>query len=102
MQSKKAPHPLVVYGHEYCTQATSLRTVLNNYGIEFQWKDVHASEIFADELRSLARGYLSVPTVIYPDTSVDIEPFPRQVLKKLNIEPEKSFWGKLWYSSSGK
>ncbi|HUN24283.1 MAG TPA: glutaredoxin domain-containing protein [Anaerolineales bacterium] len=96
MSSDKSPHPLVVYGHENCTQATSLRTVLNNYGVEFQWKDVHASEMFADELRLLARGYLSVPTVIYPDASVDVEPFPRQVLRKLKIEVEKSFWANLW------
>jgi hypothetical protein len=36
-------------------------------------------------LKALARGYLSVPTLVFPDGSVMIEPSSRSVLLKLGL-----------------
>ncbi len=78
---------LVVYGHDYCTQAVHLARALADYEIRHEWRDImNGPEEWKDELRKLARGYLSVPTVIFSDGTVMVEPWPRQVLEKVGIE----------------
>ncbi len=74
----------IVYGHEYCAEAIYLQSYLNRNGIDYEWRDIAEGDPrFKDELRLLARGYLSVPTVIFPDGEVMVEPDPKQVLARL-------------------
>ena len=66
---------LIVYGHHSCGLARRLAEVLAEQRIDHEWRDVQTGEPrFRDELRQLARGYLSVPTVIFPDGTVMVEP----------------------------
>jgi len=75
---------LIVYGHQYCPEVYFLRSALHQHGVEYEWRDVAGSDPgVREELRAMARGYLSVPTVILPDGEVLVEPNPRQVLDKL-------------------
>ncbi len=77
---------LVVYGHQNCYLSRSLKRELEEKRIEFEWRDVNEGEPrFKDELRALARGNLSVPTVIFADGTVMVEPRPAQVLDKLEL-----------------
>ncbi len=76
--------PLVIYGHQNCPLSRWLVRELEENHVEFEWRDVNEGEPrFKDELRALARGYLSVPTVIFADGSVMVEPRPAQVLDKV-------------------
>jgi len=64
---------------------------LAEHHIEHEWRDVRDGEPrFRDELRQLARGYLSVPTVIFPDGTVMVEPRPEDVLGKLKSSSQFS------------
>ena len=68
-----------------------LAEVLAEHHIEHEWRDVRDGEPrFRDELRQLARGYLSVPTVIFPDGTVMVEPRPEDVLGKLKSSSQFS------------
>jgi hypothetical protein len=59
---------------------------LKKYEIEHEWRDVREGKPeWQDELRALARGYLSVPTVVFPDGTVMVEPPPKEVLRKLGV-----------------
>ena len=85
---------LVVYGRESCSQSRMLRNLLDKEAVIYEWRDiVQGEEKYQDELRELAGGYLSVPTVVFPDGSVLVEPWPREVFKKLRTPP--GFWEKL-------
>jgi len=76
---------LIVYGHHFCGLARMLADALAEHHVEHEWRDVMDGEPgFRDELRRLARGYLSVPTVVFPDGAVMVEPLPKDVLRKLN------------------
>ena len=75
---------LIVYGHDSCGQARTLVRALHQKEIEYEWRDIHNGDlIWKDELRILASGYLSVPTVIFPDGKVLVEPWPEEVLEYL-------------------
>jgi len=85
MDDPRAGERLIVYGHVYCPQASLLADTLHEYRIPHEWRDViDGDPRYKDELRALARGHLSVPTVIFPDGSVMVEPWPGEVLKRLN------------------
>jgi mycoredoxin len=75
---------LVVYGHEFCADARRMKDLLEGRGINFEWRDiVDGDPAYREELMPLARGYLSVPTLVFPDGEVMVEPNPRRVLEKL-------------------
>jgi mycoredoxin len=75
---------LIVYGHAYCADAIYLQGYLNRNAIAYEWRDIAEGDPrFQDELRLLAKGNLSVPTVIFPDGEVMVEPNPKEVLARV-------------------
>ncbi len=76
---------LIVYGHSYCADAVRMRRFLDERGVDYEWRDIADGDPrFRDELKPLARGYLSVPTLVFPDGKVMVEPNPREVEPLLN------------------
>ena len=76
---------LVIYGHEFCPSARRLRTTLDEKKLPYEWRDVRQGEAhFQKELKELAGGYLSVPTVIFPDGTLMVEPLLSEVLEKID------------------
>lgn len=81
-------HGVIVYGNGHCWMARSLRRALDENGIRYEWRDVEDGEPrYKDDLRKLARGYLSVPTVVFPDGTVMVEPSASMVLNRLDPQP---------------
>jgi mycoredoxin len=75
---------LIVYGHGYCADVYRMRGFLDRNGIAYEWRDISEGDPrWRDELRRLAKGYLSVPTIVLPDGQVLVEPDPREVLARL-------------------
>jgi hypothetical protein len=95
MENKKEEgNALIIYGHRSCSQANLLRAALDQQQIYYEWRDIREGDpVFQDELKKLARGNLSVPTVVLPSGMVLIEPLPRQVLKLL--KPARGLFSKL-------
>ena len=85
---------LIIYGHRYCSQANLLRSILDQRNIQYEWRDIREGDpVYQDELKAIANGNLSVPTVILPSGAILIEPLPRHVLKLL--KPSGGFLAKL-------
>ncbi len=79
--------PLIVYGHDYCPQAQLVAKILATHKIAHEWRDIRLDEpLYQTELKRLTGGNLSVPTVVFPDGTVMIEPWPNQILKKLGLK----------------
>lgn len=81
------PQNLIVYGHNYCLQAQLLANELTKQQVEYEWRDVMQGPArYARELKALANGNLSVPTVVFPNGDILVEPWPGQVLQKLGLK----------------
>lgn len=90
----KTPQKLIIYGHDFCGQARTLVRTLNQKEIEYEWRDIHHGDpAWKDELLTLAKGYLSVPTVIFPDGKVMVEPWPEDVLD--HLKPQVGLFEKI-------
>ena len=73
---------MIIYGHRYCSQANLLRSMMDQQKIPYEWRDIREGDpVYQDELKELANGNLSVPTVILPSGAILIEPLPKHVLK---------------------
>jgi mycoredoxin len=80
---------LIVYGHHHCADALRMEAFLDQNGIAYEWRDVADGDPkFRDELRLLANGYLSVPTLVLPSGAVLVEPNPNEVLGRLRPADE--------------
>jgi glutaredoxin len=89
-----AENTLIIYGHHYCSQATLLRSTMDQHNIPYEWRDIRDGDpVFKEELKAIANGNLSVPTVILPSGVILIEPLPRYVLKL--VKPAGGFLAKL-------
>lgn len=87
-RSKERP-ALIIYGHDYCSQAHMLYHTLEEHGVDYELRDILKGDpSWKGELRALARGHLSVPTVVFSDGSVMVEPWPRSVIEKLGLAAE--------------
>lgn len=83
---------VIIYTHDYCAHAHLLARALDGIDVEIEWRDImHGDPTWQDELRNMARGYLSVPTVVFEDGTVMVEPWPAQVLGKLGVERQGFF-----------
>lgn len=82
------PRCLIVYGHANCGSANSLRRELEVRHIPFEWRDIRTGpDEYRESLRQLTHGFLSVPTVVFPDGEVMIEPSQPQVLRRMGYSP---------------
>ena len=76
--------PLIVYGHDFCSQARTVRRNLEKAGVPFEWRDVRSGDPqYQEELRALTGGFLSVPTIQFPDGEVLVEPRAFEVMEKV-------------------
>jgi len=94
---------LIVYGHNHCPQAQLLVLALTKHQVEYEWRDIMEGDPqYQAELKKLANGCLSVPTIILPNGTVMVEPWPGSVLKKLGVKKES--WPerllKRWFGAS--
>ena len=79
-----------------------LARALKKNAVDHEWRDVMTGPAsWQAELKTLANGNLSVPTVVFPDGKVLVEPWPDQVLKTSGTR-RNSFLGQLrrWFGSS--
>ncbi len=85
----KTPPKLIIYGHDYCGQARALVRTLTQKDIAYEWRDIHKGDpAWKEELLVLAKGYLSVPTVVFPDGKVLVDPWPDEVIERLTGEKQ--------------
>ncbi len=83
-QELKVDDKLIIYTHDYCPQSHMLADALEEVSVEIEWRDVRMGDPkWQEELKSIARGYLSVPTVVFGDGTVLVEPWPQEVMNKL-------------------
>lgn len=73
-----------VYGTTWCGDTRRARQVFAEMAIEYEWIDIDQDQAAAELVKSLNNGYRSVPTIIFPDESVLVEPSGYQLRQKLD------------------
>ncbi|MEA2682163.1 MAG: mycoredoxin [Chloroflexota bacterium] len=74
---------ILVYSTPWCADCHLAKRVLAEAGIEYDEIDIDSVPGAAEEVLKLNHGMRSVPTIIFPDGSVLVEPSRRELLARL-------------------
>ncbi len=82
---------LLMYGTTWCGQCHMARRYFDKHDVQYDFIDIDRDEEGLRFVTATNNGMRSVPTIVFPDGSILVEPNRRQLETKLGIEVE-SFW----------
>jgi len=76
---------LVVYGTLWCGDCHRARQFLDEQSIVYRWVDIDQDGEAAALVRQLNHGNRSVPTLVFPDGSILVEPSTLQLGRRFGV-----------------
>ena len=71
-----------MYVTTWCGDCRMAKRWFDNRGIAYESINIEEDDNAADYVRHVNRGYKSVPTIVFPDGSILVEPSPRDLASK--------------------
>jgi mycoredoxin len=75
-----------MYATTWCGDCRMARRWFDSHGVPYEYINIEEDDRAAEYVRRVNGGMQSVPTIIFPDGSVLVEPSPRQLAAKLQDE----------------
>jgi len=76
---------IIMYGTTWCGDTIRAKNLFEEYQIEFKWINIDKDKDGEKRVKEINKGYKSVPTIIFPDGSILVEP-DKETLKKKFLE----------------
>ena len=77
------PSQIVLYGTAWCTGTWFARRLLDEHHIPYRWVDIDQDPEAAAYVQEVNNGYRSVPTIVFADGSIMVEPSGKALGRKL-------------------
>ena len=74
---------IIVYGTSWCPQTVRAKKVLVKCGAKFTWCDIEEDAAGCTYVERINHGNRSVPTIVFPDDSILVEPSNAELEKKV-------------------
>jgi glutaredoxin-like protein len=74
---------ITVYGTTWCPDCGRAKRILDEHRTPFRWVDIDRDSEGENFVIQTNRGYRSVPTIVFQDGSVLVEPSNTELSKKL-------------------
>ena len=75
-----------VYGTEWCGDCKRAKKVLDERDITYNWTDIDKDPKLMEYVKQLNNGKSIVPTIVFPDGSILVEPNNVQLIEKLELQ----------------
>jgi len=72
-----------VYGTSWCPDCFRAKQVFDRLKIPYTWINIETDSQALDFVRKVNKGMQSVPTIVFPDGSILVEPANKELEKKL-------------------
>jgi mycoredoxin len=73
---------IIVYGTSWCPQTAQAKKVLADCGVQFIWCDIEKDPVGCAYVEKVNQGNRTVPTIVFPDGVVLIEPSSIELERK--------------------
>ena len=73
-----------VYGSQWCGDTLRALRILDKRNIAYEWIDIDRDKAGEEIVKNLNKAYRSVPTIVFPDKSILVEPSNQQLNEKLD------------------
>ena len=74
-----------VYGTTWCPDCVRAKQVLVRHSVSYEWIDISGDAEARAYVEKVNRGNRSVPTIVFPDGSILVEPSNSELEKKLAV-----------------
>jgi mycoredoxin len=78
---------IIFYGAAWCGDCIRARAYLEKNNVPFTYIDIDLDPSAADKVVEINKGIRSIPTIVFPDGAVLVEPTNVQLESKLNALP---------------
>ncbi len=76
---------ILMYGTVWCGDTIRAKRLFEKYKVDFDWINIDKDPEGVQRVKEINNGYKSVPTIIFPDGSILVEP-DDEILKNKFIE----------------
>jgi mycoredoxin len=73
-----------MYATSWCGDCRMAKRWFDSHGISYEYINIEEDDAAADYVVQVNRGRRSVPTIVFPDGSVLVEPSPRELAAKFS------------------
>ncbi|MCA9749122.1 MAG: glutathione S-transferase N-terminal domain-containing protein, partial [Romboutsia sp.] len=74
------------YGAFWCSDCQRAKFILDHNKIEYEYINIDEDEEASEYVKKVNNGNRSIPTLIFEDESILVEPTTEELIKKLGIE----------------
>jgi mycoredoxin len=75
-----------MYGTSWCPDCARAKQFLTQKGVSFEWIDIEKDKPGLAYVEKVNKGNRSVPTIVFPDGSILVEPSNAELEKKLTTK----------------
>jgi glutaredoxin-like protein len=80
---------IIIYGADWCGDCLRAKRFLNQFNIQYQWINIDRDQIGERYVLKVNKGMRSIPTIVFEDGSVLVEPSNLKLAQKLGITIEQ-------------
>ena len=73
-----------VYGTRWCGDTRRALRIFDERKVSYQWIDIDQDKLGEKSVKDINNGNRSVPTIVFPDESVLVEPRNETLIKKFD------------------
>lgn len=74
---------IIFYGADWCADCRRSKYFLDQKGVEYQYINIDRDPNAAAEVEKINRGMQSIPTIIFPDGEILVEPSNEELERAL-------------------
>lgn len=78
---------IIIFGTRWCGDTRRTLRFFDQNNIPYQWVDIDQDKEASAYVEKVNNGYRSVPTILFPDGSLLVEPSTTQLAEKFGITP---------------
>ena len=74
---------ITVYGADWCSDCKRSKRLLDSKNIKYTWIDIDNNESAIQTVKSLNQGKRIIPTIVFPNGDILVEPTDSELSSKL-------------------
>lgn len=86
MENESPRGEIVFYGTKWCFDCTRAKRLFKRFDIEYRWVDIDKDPAGRNYVQEVNNGNRSVPTILFPDGEILVEPSNEELVAKLGID----------------
>lgn len=83
-------HKIIFYGANWCPDCRMSKELLDSMGVEYEYIDIEKDPEAAKKVVEINKGFQSIPTIVFPDSHILIEPSNKELRAEIEHLQKKN------------